>query len=229
MSQNCLQIKGPQHFTGSVVRETMTSVLNDLQKDQLSSVFFDFAGSDLIDSSGIGVLVTLSKECRLRGVELVIGNLNDDLYQLFCDAGLDRIFTIKKNGGLIKAQVDLFETSVDIKLTVQKEILDDICVFVLSGVLTHPGGSSYLKQQFLLSLAQHRKILLDVEDLTFFDSLSLGTVLNMNNLLKGTGGSMRMCGANYIVSDLFSTLKLELLIPIFPSRPDAIQDWDLPV
>jgi anti-anti-sigma regulatory factor len=51
-------------------------------------------------------------------------------------------------------------------------------------VLSHPAGSEYLKQQLLLSLDGFRKILLDMEDLTFFDSMSLGTVISINNLLR---------------------------------------------
>ena len=34
-----------------------------------------------------------------------------------------------------------------------------------------------------------------------------------------------MCGANYIVEDLFKTLNLNAVVPFFQSRDEAIAGW----
>ncbi|MEX0837018.1 MAG: STAS domain-containing protein [Gemmatimonadota bacterium] len=54
----------------------------------------DFAGTGYIDSSGLGVLVSLSKKIREQGGELRLSNLNEDLRTLFELTKLDTLFRI---------------------------------------------------------------------------------------------------------------------------------------
>ena len=54
----------------------------------------DFAKTGYIDSSGLGVLVSLSKKIREQGGELRLANLNDDLQTLFELTKLDTLFQI---------------------------------------------------------------------------------------------------------------------------------------
>lgn len=57
-------------------------------------VLIDFGGTAYIDSSGLGVLVSLSKRLREEGGELRLANLNDDLRSLFELTKLDTLFPI---------------------------------------------------------------------------------------------------------------------------------------
>ena len=54
----------------------------------------DFTKTGYIDSSGLGVLVSLSKKIREQGGELRLANLNDDLKTLFELTKLDTLFQI---------------------------------------------------------------------------------------------------------------------------------------
>ena len=54
----------------------------------------DFVNTGYIDSSGLGALVTMSKQVREHGGELRIAGLNDDLRALFELTKLDTLFTI---------------------------------------------------------------------------------------------------------------------------------------
>ena len=54
----------------------------------------DFANTGYIDSSGLGVLVSLSKKIREQGGELRLSNLNEDLRTLFELTKLDTLFRI---------------------------------------------------------------------------------------------------------------------------------------
>ena len=215
----------PRHFSGPMVKAVVTEITRLFKNDALCELVLDFTATDLLDSSGIGTLVSMAKETHHRGVRLILKNLNDDISQLFNHTGLDRIFTIERQKVIKQAVVDFFEPSVDIKLNIQKEFIGDIAIFHLNGVMNHPIGSGYFKQQLLLSLTQHKKILLDMEDLVFIDSISLSSILGMNNLLVDTGGSMRICRANYIVLDLLETLKIGAVIPLYASREEALAEW----
>ena len=59
----------------------------------------DFAKTGYIDSSGVGVLVSLSKKIREQGGELRLANLNEDLKTLFELSKLDTLFQIDEGDG----------------------------------------------------------------------------------------------------------------------------------
>jgi anti-sigma B factor antagonist len=54
----------------------------------------DFTETGYIDSSGLGVLVSLSKKIREQGGELRLSSLNEDLRTLFELTKLDTLFRI---------------------------------------------------------------------------------------------------------------------------------------
>ncbi|MDE2762050.1 MAG: STAS domain-containing protein [Gemmatimonadota bacterium] len=54
----------------------------------------DFSRTEYIDSSGLGALVSLSKEVRAEGGELRLASLDEDLRTLFELTGLDTFFRI---------------------------------------------------------------------------------------------------------------------------------------
>jgi anti-sigma B factor antagonist len=54
----------------------------------------DFRDTAYIDSSGLGVLVSLSKKIREKGGEMRLSNLNEDLRTLFELTKLDTLFHI---------------------------------------------------------------------------------------------------------------------------------------
>lgn len=56
----------------------------------------DFNKTGYIDSSGLGVLVSLSKKIREQGGELRLAGLNEDLQTLFELTKLDTLFAITK-------------------------------------------------------------------------------------------------------------------------------------
>src|SRR3712207_9481495 len=63
-------------------QELKQRVLDELEKGE-RKFLVDFSQTGYIDSSGLGVLVSLSKKIREQGGELRLANLNDDLKKLF--------------------------------------------------------------------------------------------------------------------------------------------------
>ena len=74
-------------------QELKQGVLDKLEKGDLKFVI-DFANTGYIDSSGLGVLVSLSKKIREQGGELRLSSLNEDLRTLFELTKLDTLFRI---------------------------------------------------------------------------------------------------------------------------------------
>ena len=214
----------PQRFSGASAKSVKEFVMEAFPPD-VSSLIIDFAETEFVDSFGIGTLVLIAKTFKMQSKTLVLRNLSEDINELFCDTDLDKIFSISKDNETLAAEINLFETSVDIKLDIRDEPIGDILVMHLAGLMNFQHGSKYFKQQILLALAQYHKILLDLEELTFLDSMSVSVIIMLNKLIKETGAQMRMYGANYIVADLFETLSISKLFPVFDTQEMALAEW----
>jgi anti-sigma B factor antagonist len=81
------------HLVVSNRQELKQKVLDELEKGE-KKFLIDFSQTGYIDSSGLGVLVSLSKKIRERGGELSLANLNADLKSLFELTRLDMLFRI---------------------------------------------------------------------------------------------------------------------------------------
>lgn len=74
-------------------QELKQKVLDEVEKGE-RKFLIDFTQTGYIDSSGLGVLVSLSKKIREHGGELRLADLNDDLQTLFELTKLDTLFQI---------------------------------------------------------------------------------------------------------------------------------------
>lgn len=74
-------------------QELKDEVLKSLDSDS-RKYLIDFRDTAYIDSSGLGVLVSLSKKIREKGGEMRLSNLNEDLRTLFELTKLDTLFVI---------------------------------------------------------------------------------------------------------------------------------------
>ena len=74
-------------------QELKQKVLDEIERGE-RKFLVDFNQTGYIDSSGLGVLVSLSKKIREHGGELRLTNLNEDLKTLFELTKLDTLFQI---------------------------------------------------------------------------------------------------------------------------------------
>jgi len=77
-------------------QELKQKVLEELE-DGARKFVVDFENTGYIDSSGLGVLVSLSKKIREQGGQLRLASLNEDLRTLFELTKLDTLFTIAES------------------------------------------------------------------------------------------------------------------------------------
>lgn len=74
-------------------QELKQRVLDEVEQGA-RKILIDFTDTGYIDSSGLGVLVSLSKKVREQGGELRLSSLNEDLRTLFELTKLDTLFRI---------------------------------------------------------------------------------------------------------------------------------------
>ncbi len=89
-----IDVKG-QLIVGN--RQELKQTVLDHLEGGARRFLIDFAGTGYIDSSGLGVLVSLSKKIREQSGELRLASLNDDLRTLFELTKLDTLFHITAN------------------------------------------------------------------------------------------------------------------------------------
>ena len=73
------------------------AVFMELEKGEKNFVI-DFSRTGYIDSAGLGVLISISKQIRAQGGDLLLTNLNEDLRSLFQLTKLDTLFGIVEPG-----------------------------------------------------------------------------------------------------------------------------------
>lgn len=224
-NQNRPVVFVPASFSYLITGGFLKSVKDELEKG-IANLSLDFKETRLVDSAAIGTLVSVAKDCRTNGTLLTLCNINENIKNLFIQTGFDKIFTIEWEDGVQTAESDIFVNSIDIRLYIEKEAVGDMCILHLNGVMNSPDGSRYFKQEFLLTMARYKKIIIDFVELTFFDSLSVSVILNMNRLIKETGGVMRIYGPNEIINDFFRSLNIHKIIPMYIAKEDALKDWD---
>jgi anti-sigma B factor antagonist len=76
-------------------QELKQKILEELDRGA-KKFLVDFTDTGYIDSSGLGVLVSLSKKIREQGGDLRLCGLNEDLQTLFELTKLDTLFAITK-------------------------------------------------------------------------------------------------------------------------------------
>ena len=74
-------------------QELKQKVLDEIERGE-RTFLIDFSQTGYIDSSGLGVLVSLSKKIRESGGHLRLSSLNEDLRTLFELTKLDTLFQI---------------------------------------------------------------------------------------------------------------------------------------
>lgn len=75
-------------------RHELKARVTDALEDGDRKFLIDFSKTGYIDSSGLGVLVSLSKRIREQGGDLKLAGLNDDLRSLFELTKLDTLFAV---------------------------------------------------------------------------------------------------------------------------------------
>jgi anti-anti-sigma factor len=212
----------PERFNAATPYRTV-AMLKGLPDSEWECVVLDMSETTVMDSAGIGVLVFLYKELMAKHKTLILKRPQRNIYNLLMEIGVDRLFDVELSSGVKKGDAKL--TELDDQLQMVEEIVGDVYVISLSGVMNYPAGSSLFKKNMFLTLAYANKILIDCKGLAFFDSLSVGSMLRLSRLLQDNGGSMRICCANNVVQDVFVSLGIDSVIPRYGTREAALADW----
>ena len=88
-------------------------------------------------------------------------------------------------------------------------------------------NSKVFKDAMQPVIAQHRRILLDLEDLQFVDSSGLGAMLSCLRAMHAKGGQLALCGLSKPVRTLFELVRMYRIFDIYINRGEAISAADV--
>ena len=71
-----------------------------------------------------------------------------------------------------------------------------------------------------------QQLLLNLGNLSFVDSGSLGSLLSLRGVVAKDGGALKLSNVTSRISDLLVTTKLEMVFDAFDSETDALKSFE---
>lgn len=93
-NRDAVEIRFSDNLVSGAV-EDLRGTLKKLLSENVTSITLDFQSIDMIDSMGIGLLVSTHNTLTSRSAELIITNLSADLLELFTVMRLNEFFSIR--------------------------------------------------------------------------------------------------------------------------------------
>jgi anti-sigma B factor antagonist len=110
-------------------------------------------------------------------------------------------------------------------MNISSEVLDNITVVRFEGNLdtnTSTEAQDYLNKAIDDGAA---KVVVSFEKIDFVSSAGLRVLLATGKRLGGTGGSLRVCGLNETVTEVFEISGFSTILNVFPSETDALSGF----
>ena len=70
-----------------------------------------------------------------------------------------------------------------------------------------------------------QKILVNFADLDYISSAGLRVLLTTAKRLGGSGGTLRICGLNETVSEVFEISGFSVILSVFPNETEALEGF----
>lgn len=87
--------------TGELDMTNATTFKEDIKKEFVQegkvNIILDLSSVNYIDSTGLGVLISLQRSCRMGGGALVFCGLENNLKRILKMTSLDSVFTIRES------------------------------------------------------------------------------------------------------------------------------------
>jgi anti-sigma B factor antagonist len=102
----------------------------------------------------------------------------------------------------------------------------DVVVVDVSGRITLGEGSSTLREGIRELLAKgHRKILLNLADVSYIDSSGIGELVSAYTSVTNAGGQLKLVNLTKRVNDLLQITKLYTIFDIYDNELTAIRSF----
>jgi anti-sigma B factor antagonist len=116
------------------------------------------------------------------------------------------------------------ETNVALKMT-NREV-DGVSVVALDGRIVLGEESNALREKVKSLLAEgKKKIVLNMDNITFIDSAGLGTLVAAHHSAKSQGSSLRLCHLGSKFQEVLQITKLLTVFDVFDTEAAAVASF----
>jgi anti-sigma B factor antagonist len=116
------------------------------------------------------------------------------------------------------------ENNVALKFT-QREV-DGVTVVALDGRIVLGEESNALREKIKSLIAEgKKKIVLNMENVTFIDSAGLGTLVAAHHSAKSQGASLRLCHLGAKFQEVLQITKLLTVFDVYNSEAEAVASF----
>jgi len=85
-----------EDFVASKIADYKIKISDLINQEDIQRLEIDFANVEIIDSIGIGTLVSSNAQIRKKNGEIVLVNLSNEIFEIFETMNLVSFFTIVK-------------------------------------------------------------------------------------------------------------------------------------
>jgi anti-sigma B factor antagonist len=111
-------------------------------------------------------------------------------------------------------------------MQIQERAVGDVVVLDLKGKVTLGDGDELLRENInrLVEKGQ-KKIILNLADVPYVDSVGLGEIVRTYTTVSRQGGSLKLLNLTKRISDLLSITKLLTVFETFDTESEAVQSF----
>jgi anti-anti-sigma factor len=170
----------------------------------------------------IGAFLKLHNLYHRKERALTLINVKPDVYELLSSSGLIHILNVTKPE---EVRIDTTGAAVNLGIELDFEIYKDVGIFKFSGSMLTPHDSELFYNMALRILKDGHKMLIDMSDLVYIDSMGIGSIIKIYKIMREHKGEIRICSAGDILKGVLESQNLTFLIPLYDTRDQALRDW----
>jgi anti-sigma B factor antagonist len=112
-------------------------------------------------------------------------------------------------------------------MTISERTAGDVVIVDVSGKVTLGDGGDAMLKDKMGSLVQqgHKKVLLNLGDVSYVDSAGLGAIVQAYATLNKNGGSLRLVNATKRIKDLLSITKLLTIFETYDNEAEGVKSF----
>jgi len=109
----------------------------------------------------------------------------------------------------------------------KQQTANGVVVLKISGRISLGRDSQQVEWQVNdLLKANHNRVVFDLTEVSHMDSTGVGILMMCSARLQKAGGSLRVAGAQGLVSDVLRITRIDSIVPMHPTSAEAAQAFD---
>jgi anti-anti-sigma factor len=182
----------------------------------------DLTAPTILNSLTLGIIIKLNNIYRNVNRKVVLKNMHANVLETLQATSLIHVLNVETPGD---NRLDTASAAVNFSLQMDFEIYREVGIFHFSGSMLTPHDAELFYNTSKKILQDGYKMLIDMSDLVFIDSMGIGALIKAYQLMKAHKGEIRICGAGDILKELLDRQKLSAMIKIYNTADEALAGW----